>query len=217
MENLQHKAEILIVGAGMAGLTAASDLQQAGHNVLVIDKGRGLGGRLASRRIGQATFDHGAQFMTARDPRFSAAIDEWREMGVVEEWYRNSLFGSEGHQRWRGKPTMTAVPKYLARNLNVLLEKQLISLHRDPEGWVALLAGGDTVFSSSVVLTSPVPQSLALLDTGEVDLPSETRTRLENLEYECCLAVMAVLDGPAQIPPPGGLALDQRPHRMDCR
>ena len=47
--------DILIIGAGLAGLSAANDLQQAGHQVLVIDKGRGLGGRLAGRRIGEPT------------------------------------------------------------------------------------------------------------------------------------------------------------------
>ena len=56
--------DILIIGAGLAGLSAAVELQKAGKQVLVVDKGRGLGGRLAGRRIGDATFDHGAQFMT---------------------------------------------------------------------------------------------------------------------------------------------------------
>jgi hypothetical protein len=211
MPHFQHRAEILIMGAGMAGLTAASDLQQAGHDVLVIDKGRGVGGRLASRRIGLATFDHGAQFMTAKDPRFAAAIDQWRKMGVVEEWYRTPAEGSEGHPRWRGKPTMTAVAKYLARNLNLLLEKRIVSLRRDPGGWVAALDSGEAVFASAVVLTPPVPQSLALLDLGEVDLPPAVRARLEGAEYERCLAVMAVLDGPARIPPPGRLAPTEGP------
>lgn len=206
MQHFQHRAEILIVGAGMAGLTAASGLQQTGHNVLVIDKGRGVGGRLASRRIGLATFDYGAQFMTAKDPRFAAAIDQWLKMRVVEEWYRTPAEGSEGHPRWRGTPTMNAVAKYLARNLNLLLEKRIVSLRRDPGGWVAALDSGETVFASAVVLTPPVPQSLALLDLGEVDLPPATRARLESIEYERCLAVMAVLNGPARIPPPGGLA-----------
>lgn len=207
MENFQYTAEILIVGAGMAGLTAAFDLQQAGHNVLVIDKGRGLGGRLASRRIGQATFDHGAQFITTRTPRFSAIMDGMLKMGVVEEWYRNLPDGSEGHPRWRGKPAMTAVPKYLARDLNVLLGNKVVSLHHNPEGWVTTLEDEEKVFSGAVVLTPPVPQSLVLLDTSEVVLPSETRTRAESLQYECCLAVMAVLDGPTRIPSPGGLSL----------
>ena len=65
-------ADVLVIGAGMAGLIAAAELQRAGRRVLVLDKGRGVGGRLASRRIGEASFDHGAQFITARTPRFAA-------------------------------------------------------------------------------------------------------------------------------------------------
>ena len=57
-----------------------------------------------------------------------------------------------------------------------------------------------------MVLTPPVPKRLKLLDAGDVPLSPETRSRLAGIEYECCLAVMAVLGGPSRIPPPGGLA-----------
>ena len=88
MQNVQHKADVLIVGAGMIGLTAASELQQKGHNVIIFDKGRGAGGRLASRHIGLATFDHGAQFMTGRDPRFAEPpLTNGAELG----WWRNGI------------------------------------------------------------------------------------------------------------------------------
>ena len=210
-QHFQHTAETLIVGAGMAGLTAASDLQQASHNVLVIDKGRSVGGRLASRRIGRATFDHGAQFMTARDPRFAAAIDEWLRLEVVEEWYRSPDERSASHPRWRGKPTMTAVAKHLAQDLSLLLEKRMVSLRRDPAGWVAALESGEAVFANACVLTAPVPQSLALLDLGEFDLPVATKARLKSIEYERCLAVMAVLERPTRIPPPGNLSPAEGP------
>ena len=211
MQHFQHTVEILVVGAGMAGLTAASDLHQDGHHVLVIDKGRGVGGRLADCRIGPATFDHGAQFITVRDRRFAAAIDQWLKMGVVEEWYRSPAEGSAGHPRWRGTPTMTAVAKYLARDLTLLLEKRVVSLRRNPAGWVASLDSGEAVFASAVVLTLPVPQSLALLDLREVNLAPQALARLECIEYERCLAVMAVLAGPARIPTPGGLAPSEGP------
>ena len=101
---------------------------------------------------------------------------------------------------------MTAVAKYLARNLNVLLGKQLVLLRHDPAGWVGMLESGEMVSAGAVILTPPVPQSLALLDAGRIELPTETRARLEGIEYESCLAVMASLDGPAQIPRPGSLA-----------
>jgi len=68
--------DILILGAGLAGLLAAADLQASGFQSLVVDKGRGVGGRLASRRIGSATFDHGAQFITARTPRWPLKLVE---------------------------------------------------------------------------------------------------------------------------------------------
>ena len=112
--------DILIIGAGLAGLSAANDLQQAGHQVLLVDKGRGLGGRLAGRRIGDASFDHGAQFMTAREPRFKAAIASWIKAGVAEEWYSSYPGQPNGHPRYRGVPSMTAVAKYLAVGLDVL-------------------------------------------------------------------------------------------------
>lgn len=82
MPDSQNLTDILIIGAGMSGLTAASALQQAGREVIVVDKGRGVGGRMATRRIGAATFDHGAQFVTARTPRVAAAIQEWLKQGV---------------------------------------------------------------------------------------------------------------------------------------
>lgn len=79
MVTSQKNTDVLVIGAGMAGLTAAMALRRAGRSVHVLDKGRGVGGRMASRRIGDATFDHGAQFITARDPRFVAAIGEWEQ------------------------------------------------------------------------------------------------------------------------------------------
>lgn len=211
MQTPQNSVDILIVGAGMAGLTAASALREAGRNVLVIDKGRGVGGRLATRRIGQATFDHGAQFMTARDPRFIAAIEAWRDKGVVEEWYRIPAHSAEGHPRWRGAPAMTAIAKHLARDVPLRLGKQVVAVRRAATGWVAVLEDAETVLANAVVLTPPVPQSLALLDAGEVGLPETIRARLENLEYERCFAVMAVLAAPARIPYPGGLAPAEGP------
>ena len=60
-----------VVGAGVTGLTAARHLAPS-FDVVVVDKGRGVGGRLATRRIGDATFDHGAQFITTHTPDVAA-------------------------------------------------------------------------------------------------------------------------------------------------
>jgi predicted NAD/FAD-dependent oxidoreductase len=74
-----------IIGAGMAGLSCAQALRDQGHHPVLFDKGRGPGGRMSTRRIDtpldEAAFDHGAQYLTARDPAFVAQVDRWAQAG----------------------------------------------------------------------------------------------------------------------------------------
>jgi len=203
-----HTTDILIIGAGLAGLLAATDLQASGFHPLVVDKGRGVGGRLASRRIGSATFDHGAQFITARTPRFAALLNEWKQLGLVTEWYRSA---HHAHIYWRGVGSMTAVPKHLAKSLNVKLEMKMSALKSEGSHCVAIFENGETIVANAVLLTAPVPQSLALLAAGGVALEASIREQLEAMEYEPCIAVMAVLNGKSNIPQPGFIRFDSGP------
>jgi renalase len=207
--------DVLIIGAGLAGLSAANDLHRAGLKVLVVDKGRGLGGRLAGRRIGDATFDHGAQFMTARDSRFKASVAEWIEAGVAEEWYSSYPGHPNGHPRYRGVPTMTAVAKFLATDMNVLRTTRVDSIRQgsaqDNQLWSAALDSGETVNAKALLITSPVPQTIDLLASGNIPVPADKQARLDRIDYEACIAVMAVLDRPTTIPAPGATAFDQGP------
>ncbi len=195
----------------MSGLTAGQALRAAGRSIVVLDKGRGVGGRMATRRIGNATFDHGAQFMTARDERFSRSIAGWASLGVAEEWFRSDGPSDGGHPRWRGTPAMSAIPKLLADGLPVHLGNSVTSLQEGPRGWTATLDGGAEVSGRSVILTPPVPQSLDILEAGGVALQNETVEGLRAITYEACIAVMAVLAGSSRIPPPGVRRLDSGP------
>jgi len=206
MDATEQMTDVLVIGAGMAGLIAAAELQRAGRRVLVLDKGRGVGGRLATRRIDGATFDHGAQFITTRDPRFAAVLEQGRQNGAMEEWCHGFAGAADGHARWRGKPAMSAVAKHLALGLDLLLETPVAALRQAGNRWRAETTTGRTFTAGAMILTPPVPQSLALLDEGGIVLAPEMRARLAAIKYERCLAVMAVLDGPSRIPPPGGLA-----------
>jgi renalase len=111
--------DVLIVGAGLAGLMAANRLQAAGRSVLVLDKGRGVGGRLATRRIGPGRADHGAQFFTVREPEFAAFVAEWEAQGLVYVWSEGWSVEADGHPRYVVRNGMTALAKQLAQAVDV--------------------------------------------------------------------------------------------------
>jgi predicted NAD/FAD-dependent oxidoreductase len=212
--------DVLVIGAGIAGLTAAARLRAAGRSVTVLDKGRGVGGRMATRRLGGGVFDHGAQFFTTPGSELAGMADGWAAAGVVEPWFRGRLEpdGSllpDGHVRWRGRRGMTDVAKHLAAGLDVRTGHRVTALRPVAEGpvrvWGAELDDGEELSASALVLTAPVPQTLDLLDAGGATLAPPDREELSALAYHRCLAVLAELDGPSGLPDPGARRLGGEP------
>ena len=199
---------LVIVGAGLAGLTAARALASH-YEVVVFDKSRGVGGRMATRRIGAATFDHGAQFFTSHTAEFAHVVADWSAAGVARPWFAgrvgpNGIVDADGHTRFRGVGSMNAIAQHLAAGLDVRRSTPVQSLTRSGDGWM-VTTPRDTLTADAVVLTAPVPQSLALLAGGDVELADDDRRALQAIEYEPCLAVLVALDGPSQLPPPGAV------------
>ncbi|MEM8857250.1 MAG: FAD-dependent oxidoreductase [Chloroflexota bacterium] len=196
--------DTLIIGAGISGLLAATQLQKAGHSVLVLDKGRGVGGRMASRRMsddGQTRADHGAQFFTVRDKDFKQWVDDWIKAGVVAEWCRG-FSGQDGHPRFRGTGGMTAVAKHLAGDLDVRTKAKVVSIKQKDRAWSIVTDNNQQFACQNLIVTSPVPQSLALL---KVELPQLNQRALEAIRYHQCFAVMALLSEKSNVAKPGGI------------
>ena len=203
--------DTLIIGSGLAGLSAANRLTAQGLSVTVIDKGRGVGGRLAARRIGDAVFDHGAQFFTARSEQFKTCVNQWIKSGVAEQWYQSYPGQPNGHPRYRGVPTMVSVAKYLAKDQTVIQSTRALELNHDGCHWIVKLEPEESIIARSVIITSPVPQTLDLLNKGNSQLTSGIIERLQKIQYESCIAVMAVLDATSTLEDPGALAIDEGP------
>lgn len=205
--------DVLIIGAGISGLLCATELRKQGKSVRVLDKGRGFGGRMATRRMAGGRLDHGAQFFTVRDPRLQAYADEWLAQGLIKEWFRHSSEDSqpEGHPRYCGVSGMTDVPKFLAQDLEVERSQQVTELARDTELWIARSAQGDSFLAKELVITAPLPQALNLLDMTGLRYANGDREALGKVRYERGLATLAILDGPSGVPSPGGIKLQEAP------
>lgn len=188
----------VVVGAGISGLLLARTLQAAGQAVTVLEKSRGVGGRMATKRVGETSFDQGAQFFTARTPAFQALAEAWGRAGVAGPWP-----GTE-HRRWIGQPAMTAVPKALAAGLEVRRETKVVAARRRDDGaWDLEIEGQATLVAGRLLMACPVPQALALLAAGGTTLPENFAAALGRLTYHPCLALLAVLGGPSAVPAEG--------------
>ncbi|MEJ7841830.1 MAG: FAD-dependent oxidoreductase [Rubrobacter sp.] len=212
MQKNTSASSCVVIGAGISGLMAARKLRDAGWDVVVLDKGRGVGGRMATRRFGGASFDHGTQFFTVRGDRFRGLVEGWLSAGAAEEWARGFADAEgqrppDGHPRYRGSEGMTSIPKHLAKGLDVRNGERAVTVgHRDGR-WTVACESGETVSGEALLLTAPVPQSLVLAESGGYVLPDRVRRLLEEVAYDPCLALMASLEGPSPVPEPGGVQI----------
>lgn len=202
--------DVLVVGAGVAGLACAREVASSGAKVLVLDKGRGPGGRLSTRREEvdglSFRFDHGAQYLTARDERFAAEVNRWQSAGVVQPWNARIVDLHPGNRlspredptpRYVGVPGMSAICRYLADALDVRYSLKVESFQkgtaRSPSWTVTAkledASGSEARFDCQhLVLAIPDVQTRDLLSRAGLSLEPHTLT-------QPCWTVMTVLDG----------------------
>ncbi len=204
----------IIIGAGMTGLTAARQLQQNGWAVTVLDKGRGVGGRMATRRLANARADHGAQYFTARTAEFRAFIAELTDAGIIREWALQGAQMSDisfGHPRFIGTEGMTGIAKYMAQTLTIHTGERVIQLSGHEKGCAVLTESQQTYQADHLILTIPAPQALTLLNDSAISISPNASNILEAIEYAPCLAIVVLLKGESLIPAPGVLKFEQEP------
>jgi len=185
--------KIAIIGAGMAGLSAANRLREAGADCTVFEKSRGLGGRMATRRVGSLQFDHGAQYFTARGGRFQSRLARWQAEGCVAEWVPG---------KWVGTPGMTEPARSLAAELRVLRECRVTGLAGGPGHWrlVSDTAPAGAVAEESfdaVIMAIPAPQIDPLATSAGIGF-----AELERVRYAPCLTLMLAFDQPTELHEP---------------
>ena len=198
----KNKLRIAIIGAGIAGLSAARALLENGHDTHCFDKSRGVGGRMSVRRQDGFEFDHGAQYFTARDPRLLAQIPAWTSAGVIAEWHprvldqRHSDSSSARSKHWFvGVPGMTALAKHLAVGVKVTTNSRVASMNKTSAGWNLIHENSSHLGTfDRVILSIPVVQARVLLSDHPTLL-----NQITPAELEPCWAVMLGFNQPVDV------------------
>jgi predicted NAD/FAD-dependent oxidoreductase len=197
---------IAIVGAGLSGLVVARRLRGMA-DVVVFEKSRGPGGRMATRYGGDYAFDHGAQFFTARTDRFRDFLEPLLRAGAVREWrarfaeldrerITSTRTWSDGHPHYVGAPGMNQVGKFLADGLDIRSNCTVGGIERRGADWILSdHANAELGRFDGVVLALPPAQAAVLAD-DHPDLVALCATR----DMLPCFALMIGLSGPLELP-----------------
>ncbi|MBE9091339.1 NAD(P)-binding protein [Microcystis aeruginosa LEGE 11464] len=171
-----------IIGAGLAGLTCARQLCDRGYTVKLFDKSRGIGGRLATRRVNRANqemaVDHGLPFLTVQGEKTAALIDNLLRENIVTSWFDSSYVAPSG---------INSVAKFLAQGLEIERDFLVTRLENRQGKWVLNNNGQIRGEFSVIVLAIPAPQAALLLENSHIT----TMPELRSIVYDPCLTVMA--------------------------
>lgn len=207
-------SDCIVIGGDITGLIIANILQRRGIEVTVLSENKKVGGRLATCCISQGesiagVFDYGTQYFSVNSPEFQVWIDDWLEHDVIKQWGQG--FGeADGKPCYCGIDGNYGISQYLAKNLAVYTDTVVAEVSYQKK-WLVTTRGDRQYRGDMLVMTSPVPQSLSLLDASLVALPLEIRFSLEQIEYDSCIAVLVLLEKPSNIRAPGGIALENNP------
>ncbi len=181
-----ERASVLVVGAGVAGSIAARTLADHGHRVTLLDKGRGPGGRLSTRRRDDVHFDHGCQVLRLRGELRHELTRSWIDDGVVAPWSprvrtADGRVATPSDPWFVGMPGMNGLVRHLQADLRVRFSAEVAALTRDDDGWTVRDADGAAIETADrLVLAIPSTQARRLL----LDVDADLATSLDAVEVD---------------------------------
>ena len=228
--DVARSQDVWVIGAGMAGLLCAQWLRHWGYRVGVVDKSRGLGGRVATRRLGGTCGDHGARYLEAQGT-YTEQLIQICQQGhppVVVPWEPPlQIMSADGRSHPASQPRygaplgMTAIAKTLAADLPILRGQRVERLKSLDGGWELHLEPSPDpavapLTSRGVVLAIPAPQALPLLAPLQPQgLPATLLAQVQSVTFDPCLTAIATYHAPlgtqGTVPSPAAIQFEADP------
>ncbi|MGC6516856.1 MAG: NAD(P)/FAD-dependent oxidoreductase [Candidatus Puniceispirillaceae bacterium] len=177
--------DVIIIGSGISGLSAARTLKQSGREPLILDKGRRIGGRCSTKRKDGYCFNHGAQFFTTRDSDFHTLTIQAAERQSACLW-------SFGHHSpaYIGMPTMRDFASFLGRDFDHRQDVKVTNITKDNDLYHLTDEAGTHYSAHHVIITAPAPQAAILVADCDTHLSQTAQTAI----YDPCWTVMLALE-----------------------
>ncbi|MGG6294801.1 NAD(P)/FAD-dependent oxidoreductase [Leptolyngbya sp. AN02str] len=204
-EPAKTTVDVAIVGAGMAGLHCAQQLQQAGYRVVIVEKSRGLGGRVATRRLAGTWADHGLRCLEEQGPHTQSLIQLGCDRALLHPWSHPvyqadsaGLLPGVVAPRYVATHGITAIAKAKAEGLDIRRGQRVFQLAATDEAtWKLTLEPIaseplQALQAKALVMTAPAPQTAELLaPLVDAGLSRDWVSQVQSIEYDPCITAIA--------------------------
>lgn len=195
--------DIAVTGAGVAGLVCAQQLTQAGYSVMVIDKSRGVGGRVATRRLFETKADHGACYLKPKGEISQRLVQLLLQKGDIEVWtnwlhskdnFSSPVVSNPSSLPYIPAGGMNVIAKFLAQGLDIHHNQRVnsISLDSNQQWRLTSETSSQEFMASSLAIAIPAPQAVMLLESSADDLfKNDLIQKLRRVDFYPAITVMA--------------------------
>lgn len=183
--------KFIIIGAGISGLNTARKIKDYNlGSVQILEKSRGVGGRMATRRTLDTRFDHGAQFYRLKKDIIDLH-QEWKQEGINHQW-----FVSVKGDHWCSNAGMTALAKSMTTNLEISLQKEIRTIRYENNLWKLVSTKDEEWFCENLIISSPTPQTVKLIEEVATQqlLDTEVVSEIKKITYNKALIGLVTLE-----------------------
>lgn len=181
----------IIVGAGLCGLNLGFEINQKNptHKLLILEKSKSCGGRMATRRVDDLKFDHGAQFIKS----------ELNSLKLIEFWNNENVispFPSNNINAYCSSSGMTLLAKAIAKKVQVTYNFKVQKLEFSTSGWKIFSEDESFLNAKQVILTCPLPQSTDILKNSALAYDEN----LNSITYAKALVLLIESESSSNLP-----------------
>lgn len=191
----KNKPKIAIIGAGLAGLNLARLLGELA-DVIVFEKSDKLGGRLSTLKEQCFSFDHGAQFFTAKNPTFKIFVKELQSKDIIAQWnarfvelksnqVENERIWGDDFPHFVGTPEMNSIAQYMAENIDLRFNHLITSIKKIKSNWFLETANSECGPFDWLIIAIPAEQANNLLSEN-----LSLKIILQEVKMQPCFTLM---------------------------
>lgn len=209
--------DVIIVGAGLSGISAGKFIMENGLSIKIVDKGKMPGGRLATRRIkfegNNVVFDYGCRYIELNSYEFSKALVDLVKSDIIRRWnviseetYASGL--ENNNMKIIGKHSMRDIALSMAKDLDIANNVKVVRLDRKDGVWNVFMNNGDNMFAKDLILTMPVPQVIDLFKKSELPIDSDIINNLKKIKYQRTITALVILESESKLNKVGSVKLN---------